>query len=95
MSGMASLLDTYVTSELMRAEPSPAVLAWIDGVGVEGLVLSAVSQWKIRYSLALLPEGKRRDDLARRFDGLAPISLVPASTIACRPTRQQPAARLL
>ncbi|WP_296807874.1 type II toxin-antitoxin system VapC family toxin [Thiocapsa sp.] len=70
MSGSLYLLDTNVISELMRPEPSPAVLAWIDGTGVEGLALSAVSQWEIRYGLALLPEGKRRDDLARRFDGL-------------------------
>ena len=70
MSGLLYLLDTNVISELMRPEPSPAVLAWIDGTGVEGLALSAVSQWEIRYGLALLPEGKRRDDLARRFDGL-------------------------
>ncbi|CRI64313.1 conserved hypothetical protein [Thiocapsa sp. KS1] len=70
MSGLLYLLDTSVLSELMRPEPSPAVLAWIDGTGVEGLALAAVSQWEIRYGLALLPEGKRRDDLARRFDGL-------------------------
>ncbi len=70
MSGMVYLLDTNVISELMRPEPSPAVLAWIDGAGVEGLALSAVSRWEIRYGLALLPEGKRRDDLALRFDGL-------------------------
>ena len=70
MSGLLYLLDTNVISELMRPEPSPAVLAWIDGTGVEGLALSAVSQWEIRYGLALLPEGKRRDDLTLRFDGL-------------------------
>jgi hypothetical protein len=60
MSGMVYLLDTNVISELMRPEPSPAVLAWIDGAGVEGLAISAVSRWQIRYGLALLPEGQRR-----------------------------------
>jgi predicted nucleic acid-binding protein len=67
---MVYLLDTNVVSELMRPEPSPAVLAWIDGGGMDGLALSAVSRWEIRYGLALLPEGKRRDDPALRFDGL-------------------------
>jgi toxin FitB len=70
MSGMVYLLDTNVISELMRPEPSPAVLAWIDGAGVEGLAISAVSRWQIRYGLALLPEGQRRDGLALRFDAL-------------------------
>ncbi len=70
MSSLVYLLDTNVVSELMRPEPSPAVLAWIDGAGVESLALSAVSRWEIRYGLALLPEGKRRADLVLRFDGL-------------------------
>jgi toxin FitB len=70
MSGVVYLLDTNVLSELMRPGPSPAVLAWIGGAGVESLALSAVSRSEIRYGLALLPEGKRRDDLAHRFDGL-------------------------
>lgn len=70
MSGTVYLLDTNVISELMRQKPSPAVLAWIDGAGIEGLAVSAVSRWEIRYGLALLPAGKRRDDLALRFDGL-------------------------
>jgi hypothetical protein len=39
-------------------------------VGVEPLALSSVSRWEIRYGLSLLPAGKRRDDLNRRFNGL-------------------------
>ncbi|RKT44637.1 PIN domain-containing protein [Thiocapsa rosea] len=57
---MVCLLDTNVVSELMRPEPSPAVLAWIDGAGMEGLALSAVNRWETRYGLALLPVGKRQ-----------------------------------
>lgn len=70
MSGDVYLLDTNVVSELMRPEPSPAVLAWIDAAGVAALAISAVSRWEIRYGLALLPEGKRRCDLTTSFDGL-------------------------
>jgi len=70
VSGDVYLLDTNVVSELMRPEPSPAVLAWIDAAGVAALAISAVSCWEIRCGLALLPEGKRRNDLTRSFDGL-------------------------
>ena len=70
MSGEVYLLDTNVLSELMRPEPSLAVLSWIDTVGVDGLALTAVSRWEIRYGLARLAEGKRRADLTSRFDGL-------------------------
>ncbi len=70
MSGTVYLLDTNVVSELMRPTPSPVVLAWIDDAGVAALAISTVSRWEIRYGLALLPEGKRRDDLTASFDGL-------------------------
>ena len=67
---VAYLLDTNVVSELLRPRPSPEVLVWIDSVGVEGLALSAVTCWEIRYGLALLASGRRRNDLASRFEGL-------------------------
>ena len=70
MSAEVYLLDTNVLSELMRPAPHPAVLAWIDAVGVAGLARSAVSRWEISYGLALLPEGRRRDGLTLRFEGL-------------------------
>lgn len=69
MSSNRYLLDTNVISELMRPEPSARVLDWIDAVGVSGLAIAAITRWEIRYGLALLPEGKRRDDLVLRFDG--------------------------
>ncbi|MEA3640810.1 MAG: type II toxin-antitoxin system VapC family toxin [Lamprobacter sp.] len=70
MNGNIYLLDTNVVSELMRPEPSPLVLGWIDSVGIGGLAISAITRWEIRYGLALLAQGKRREDLALRFDGL-------------------------
>jgi predicted nucleic acid-binding protein len=64
------LLDTNLVSELMRPQPSPVVLSWIDATGVSGLAISVVTHWEIRYGLALLPEGKRHRDLSSRFEGL-------------------------
>lgn len=57
------VLDTNVISELMRAEPAPAVLAWIKGQPGSGLFTTTLSQAEIFYGLALLPEGKRREAL--------------------------------
>ena len=57
------LLDTNVLSELMRPEPNPVVVAWVDAHSGEALV-SAITQAEISLGIALLPKGKRRDALA-------------------------------
>jgi toxin FitB len=57
------ILDTNVISELMRAEPAPAVLSWITSQPGSGLFTTTLAQAEIYYGLALLPEGKRRDAL--------------------------------
>lgn len=56
------LLDTNVLSELMRPQPNPVVVAWVDAHSGDAL-LSAITQAEISLGLALLPEGKRRDTL--------------------------------
>jgi len=50
------LLDTNVVSELRRARPHGAVLAWIDGVRDEDLHLSAVSIGEIQAGIELTRE---------------------------------------
>lgn len=57
------LLDTNVLSELMKAAPDQAVLAFVNGVPGMALFTSAITQAEILYGIALLPEGKRRDAL--------------------------------
>jgi len=57
------LLDTHVLSELMRPQPNPVVVAWVDAHSGEALV-SAITQAEISLGIALLPNGKRRDALA-------------------------------
>ena len=41
---MTTLLDTNVLSELLRAAPAPAVLAWFAGQPAQSLFVSAVTQ---------------------------------------------------
>ncbi|MCW2239338.1 PIN domain-containing protein [Azospirillum canadense] len=57
------ILDTNVLSELMRPNPSAAVVRWIAGQTATDLCTTAVTQAEILYGLVLLPEGKRRNDL--------------------------------
>ncbi|MFG1678122.1 type II toxin-antitoxin system VapC family toxin [Micromonospora sp. NPDC049282] len=57
------VLDTNVVSELMRAEPAPVVLAWLRQNSGTGLHTTAVTVAEIRYGIARLPDGQRRDSL--------------------------------
>ncbi len=57
------LLDTNVLSELMRREPSPSALAWIDAQPQHDLYISAVTRAEIELGVALLPEGRRKQGL--------------------------------
>ena len=59
------LLDTNVVSELMKGAPEPSVMVWINARPAATVFLSAVTQAEILYGIALVPEGKRRDGLAR------------------------------
>ncbi len=57
------LLDTNVVSEPLKAAGDANVLAWIDTQISETLYLSTIGIAELRYGIAVLPEGKRRDAL--------------------------------
>jgi predicted nucleic acid-binding protein len=60
---MSTLLDTNVLSELLRVNPSPAVLAWFAAQPPESLFVSAITQAEMMLGARLLPAGKRRKAL--------------------------------
>lgn len=60
---MSTLLDTNVVSELLRATPEPAVLAWFARQPPETLFVSAVTQAEMMLGARLLPAGKQRTAL--------------------------------
>jgi predicted nucleic acid-binding protein len=64
------VLDTNVLSELLRPAPHAAVLAWAQGVPRTSVTTTAVTEAEIRFDLALLPAGGRRDNLAAAIDAL-------------------------
>jgi toxin FitB len=57
------LLDTNIVSEPLKAAGDTNVLAWIDAQLIETLWLSTISLAELRFGIAVLPEGKRRDAL--------------------------------
>ncbi|MYL01809.1 MAG: type II toxin-antitoxin system VapC family toxin [Gammaproteobacteria bacterium] len=56
-------IDTNVASELMRPELTPAVAAWIAERDAQKMYLTAVSEAELRYGVAIMPVGKRRNAL--------------------------------
>ncbi len=68
------LLDTNILSELMRSEPDPVALCWVDAQPREEFYVSAVTRAEIGLGIALLPDGRRKQALAdaarRMFAGL-------------------------
>lgn len=57
------LLDTNVVSEPLRPAPDARVIRWMDAQALETLYLSAMTVAELRAGVALLPAGKRRNNL--------------------------------
>ena len=57
------LLDTNVVSEPLKLSGDAGVLTWLDAQIIETLYLSTISLAEIRFGIAALPPGKRRDTL--------------------------------
>jgi predicted nucleic acid-binding protein len=64
------ILDTNVISELIRSAPDARVKQWTDEQVVTDLHLTSITVAELGYGVARLSPGRRRDDLARRIDGL-------------------------
>ena len=67
---MTVLLDTNVVSELLRPTPNPAVEGWVASRQATDLHFSAVGEAEVRYGVAVLPAGRRRDTLASAIEAI-------------------------
>ena len=61
---MNYLLDTNVLSEVRRPSPDANVLAWLDQVDEDRVHLSVISIAEIARGIALLDDGRRKQELA-------------------------------
>ena len=64
------ILDTNVLSELMRAEPNAQVTDWVAGHPASSMFSTFITEAEIRYGVALLPDGGRKDVLERAISGM-------------------------
>ena len=67
---MTVLLDTNVLYESLRPSPDPAVESWVAERPAAELHFSAVGEAELRYGVAILPVGRRRDALALAIDAI-------------------------
>lgn len=57
------VVDTNVTSELMRPSPSPVVTAWVRARGAAEMFTTSITLAEVRYGIERLPNGRRKDVL--------------------------------
>jgi toxin FitB len=62
------VLDTNVVSEPLKPVSEPAVLAWLDQQNIETLFLTAISLAELRYGIAALPSGRRKEGLGEALE---------------------------
>jgi len=62
------ILDTNVISEPLRQAPESRVIEWINAQAIETLYLSAITVAELRFGVASLSTGKRRDRLQESLE---------------------------
>jgi tRNA(fMet)-specific endonuclease VapC len=78
------LIDTNVLSERQRPRPHPGVLERLDAVENDA-AMPAIVWHELRYGLARLPTGRRRDVLALHIDDVrARFEVLPYDEPAAR-----------
>jgi predicted nucleic acid-binding protein len=55
------VLDTNVLSEMLRPQPDPSVMDWIDSITRSMIVTTSVTRAELMYGIEIMPSGKRRD----------------------------------
>ena len=60
---MKYLLDTCVISELVKKEPHPAVIRWMDAGDESRMYLSVLTLGEIIKGITRLPDGEKREKL--------------------------------
>ena len=62
------VLDTNVVSALAGEHPDSAVVSWLDSQPAESIWITSITVFEARYGIAALPAGRRRQQLALRFE---------------------------
>ena len=62
------ILDTNVVSETMKPAPEPRVIDWLNRQELTTLHLTTISLAELRFGIACLDAGRRRDALDARLE---------------------------
>ena len=62
------ILDTNVVSEIMRDQPTPHVLKWVDSQPNSSIFATSITEAEIFAGIAVLPAGQRRRHLSSAAD---------------------------
>ncbi|GAA4385986.1 type II toxin-antitoxin system VapC family toxin [Tsukamurella soli] len=62
------ILDTNVVSEPLRGAPDGRVVDWLDAQSIDTLYLTTITVGELRYGVAAMPPGRRRDGLRHALD---------------------------
>lgn len=62
------VLDTNVVSEPLRSRPHSSAVDWLDRQVIETLYLTTITLAELRFGVASLPAGRRRDRLGARIE---------------------------
>lgn len=79
------ILDTNVVSELMRPEPATGVANWVRDRDRRELCTTVITLAEIRYGIARLPDGRRKQVLLAAADEIFSAfadQVVPVDTAA-------------
>ena len=54
----------------MRPQASQSVVSWIDGQPIHDLYITAITESELRFGIAIMPSGKRRDNLVDLIESI-------------------------
>lgn len=64
------VVDTNVIFEHTRHAPAPEVISWLDALDAAEVATTAITATELLYSVARLPDGRRKTELAAAVYGL-------------------------
>jgi hypothetical protein len=67
------ILDTNIVSELIKLQPSPEVLEWLDHISEELIWTTSITAYEIQYGIMQLPKGRKRQQLQSDFNDMLRI----------------------
>ena len=99
---MSFLLDTNAVSEWVKPRPNPGLIGWMESADEDRIFISVVSLAELRYGVARLAAGSRRnrlegwlrDELPLRFEGrILPVDTDVAEAWGKTASRSEAAGR--